>query len=447
MLPPDIVPSFLRASVLSILAVLLNGVLLPRLITSRGTRRGHLLWAMISLPFLTPPLLTAYAYTTPFLHLARYPWLEEVAYASLVFLRVYPLALLAGALIPRRLSEEGKHCQALAVDHGLPAWSFRWRHLEPVMLVSALLVFLYAFHEFEMATFLQRPAWTVAMFDAQAQGYALGVTLKNLLPLALSQTVVILALFRLVERGDAAANVSQKSDRSWMIWVYAAVAACLFSIIPVLLILKSAVRGLPSLSSTFSMQREVGDSLIVAFVAGTLGFLLAKGLSQLRSKVLLAVCLMPGLLGTLLLSLGLLGLFQWPGLMSFRDRPIPLVVGLVLALLPLLTLLAVLAQRRDQSDASWSAQLMGTRRLCWAYGRGPYLAVWACGFYLAYFDVTMSKILAPASMTPIMGRLYDLMHYGRDTMLSAYVLVAVAVPFCILALATALGYGLTSRRG
>ena len=87
------------------------------------------------------------------------------------------------------------------------------------------------------------------------------------------------------------------------------------------------------------------------------------------------------------------------------------------------------------------------RRLRWAYGRGPYLGVWACGFYLAYFDVTVSKILAPASMMPIMGRLYDLMHYGRDTMLSAYVLVTVAVPFFILALATALGYGLTSRRG
>ena len=441
------VPSFLRASVLAVLAVVLNGVMLPRLILSRPRRFGRLLWVMIVLPFLTPPLLTAYAYTTPFLYLVHYPWIEEVAYASLVFLRVYPLALLGGALIPRRLSKEGRYCQALAGDQGLPRWSFRWRHFEPVNLVAGLLVFLYAFHDFEMATFLLRPAWTVAMFDAQAQGYTLSLTLKQLWPLAFIQVVAISAVFKLVQRGDAVAPVSQQSDRSWILWGYASIAACLVCIVPAVIIVNNAARGIPQLSSTFSMQREVGDSLMVAFVAGTLAFLLAKGLCRVRSKAVLAACLIPGLLGTLLLSLGVLGLFQWPGLLAFRDRPIPLVIGLVLALLPLLTLLTALAHRRDQSEASWSAQLMGPRRFRWAYGRGPYLGVWACGFYLAYFDVTISKILAPASMMPIMGRLYDLMHYGRDTMLSAYVVVTVAVPFFILVLATALGYGLTSRRG
>ena len=298
-----------------------------------------------------------------------------------------------------------------------------------------------------MATFLQRPAWTVAIFDAQAQGYALGATLNKLWPLALLQVVAVSRVVRLLQTGDGAAPIEQKSDRAWLLWGYASVALCLNSILPALLILKNAAHGLPQLVATFSMHREVGDSLIVAFVGGTLAFLLARLLSRARSKVVLAVCIVPGLMGTLLLSLGLLGMFQWPGLVSLRDRPIPLVIGLVIGMLPLLTLLSMLAQRRDRSEASWSAQLMGSRRLRWAYGRGPYLGVWACGFYLAYFEVTTSAILAPASMTPVMVRLYNLMHYGRDTMLSAYVLVAVAVPFFILVLATALGYGLTSRRG
>ncbi len=402
---------------------------------------------MIVLPFLTPPLLTAYAYTKPFLYLVRYPWLEELSYSSLVFLRVYPLALLAGALIPRRLSQEGKHCRALACDRALSSWSFQWRHMEPAMWVSGLLVFLYAFHEFEMASLLQRPGWTVAMFDAQAEGYALSASLKMLWPLALLQVVVMLKVFRLLRKDDGGAATDQNSDRSWILWGYASLAVVVVSVFPALFILKDAVRGLSQLSATFSMQREVGDSLIVAFVSGTLAFLLARGLSNVRSKALLAVCLMPGLLGTLLLSLGLLGLFQWPGLVSLRDRPIPWVVALVLGLLPLLTLLTALARRRDRSEASWSAELMGKRRLRWVFGRGPYFAVWACGFYLAYFEVTTSAILAPASMTPVMVRLYNLMHYGRDTMLSAYVLIVVAVPFLILVLATALGYALTSRRG
>ena len=39
------------------------------------------------------------------------------------------------------------------------------------------------------------------------------------------------------------------------------------------------------------------------------------------------------------------------------------------------------------------------------------------------------------------------MHYGRDTMLSAYVMVAVLLPFLVVAFAFVLGYLLTSRRG
>ena len=91
--------------------------------------------------------------------------------------------------------------------------------------------------------------------------------------------------------------------------------------------------------------------------------------------------------------------------------------------------------------------LTKARTLQWSYFRAPQLGIWACGFYLAYFEVAAASILAPASMTPVMVRLYNLMHYGRDTMLSAYVVVVVAAPLLIVGLAFALGRGLTCARG
>ena len=447
-MPPDFWPSFGRALFLCAVALSLNRVLLPSLAATRLTPRWSVvLWAAIMAPFLTPPLLTAYAYTKPFLHLSRYPWLEEGAYQFLVFFRVYPLALLAGHCLPRRLSAEAAYCHRLLDSKKRRFWHFRWRHLEPIHLVTALIIFLYAFHEFEMASLLQRPAWTVAIFDAQTQGYALGDTWRRLWSVVFIQVALIVGVLALLRTKDDRADARSSRGNAARLVAYVSVAACVITLVPVILILTEAMPGLARLPEAFSMHMEVWHSLSVAFVAATLAYLVARRLAVVRSLRLLGVILLPGLLGTLLLSLSMLSLVQLPGFVALRDRPLPLMFGLALSVLPILTLLHALARRREFSEAGWNVTLSSDRRLRWAYIRGPHLGIWACGFYLAYFEVTTSAILAPASMTPVMVRLYNLMHYGRDTMLSAYVLVVVAAPLIIVALATALGYGLTSRRG
>ena len=451
-MPPDLWPSLGRAVLLSFLALLLNRALLPVLANIRlAPGRRILLWAAIMAPFFTPPLLTAYAYTKPFLHLSRHPWLEELAYECLLFCRVYPLGLLAGHLLPRRLTSEGEFCYGLVRRENRRPFHFRWRHGEPVTLVSALLVFLYAFHEFEMASLLLRPAWTVEIFDAQAQGYALGETWKRLWLVTLLQVGLLGAVFHLVWAGEDQMDWDPRppARRSrWLFWFYLSAAALVMTVVPFILVGAEAQRGLARLPEAFSMHAEIGSSLKVAFVAATLAYLGARQLMRLRSGWWLGLFLLPGLSGTLLLSLSVLRLVQLPGVIAVRDEPVPLVLGLSLYLLPILTLLVALARGRESSEAGWSVTLTPFPPLVWSYFKAPHLGIWAAGFYLAYFEVTASAILAPASMaSPVMVRLYNLMHYGRATMLSAYVVAAVAVPLAVLALATALGYGLRSRRG
>ncbi len=397
-------------------------------------------WGVLSAPLLTPPLLTAYAYTKPFLYLVRYPVAEEAAYQALIFCRVFPLAILAQQLLPRRMSAEALHAYALLAKDGAP-WRFRWRHLEPATVIGALLVFLYAFHEFEMASLLQRPAWTVAIFDAQAQGYALGATWARLAGLVILQGGFILLIWHWLRRapkGDAGKARPFTSRRSV---AYAFFASAIITFIPIGLVGSEAFHGLHRLPQAFSMHAEVRQSLLVAAVAATLTYLLARRWT-VRFRLWGYLLVSAGLLGSLLLSLSLLAIVPT----GLRERPLPLVLGLTCLLFPIISALLALARQRERSESAWCGRLSGRSIAYWSTYRAPHLAVWATGFALAYFEVTVSAILAPTSMTPVMVRLYNLMHYGRDTMLSAYVVVIVAVPFLLLGLVTVLGYFLTTTR-
>ena len=136
----------------------------------------------------------------------------------------------------------------------------------------------------------------------------------------------------------------------------------------------------------------------------------------------------PGLLGALLLSLGLLAVFQLPGFRAVYDTPLPLLTALALVLLPAALLLRLLRLWTRSGAALHLAGLTGDRRLRWQLdGRKSYWAgvLLFCG---AYFDLTTSALLAPPGMTTVAVRVFNLMHYGRTPALSAMLCAAVAVP-------------------
>ena len=140
----------------------------------------------------------------------------------------------------------------------------------------------------------------------------------------------------------------------------------------------------------------------------------------------------PGLLGSLIVALLVLALFQTPPLRPLYDTPLPLLLALTIVLLPLALLLDALLHIRHNSPMRHIARQLGSRRLLWELETQPRLAAFGLLFCWAYFDFTASSILAPIGLTPVFVRLHNLAHYGQTAVLSAMMLAAFLAPAVLL---------------
>ena len=163
---------------------------------------------------------------------------------------------------------------------------------------------------------------------------------------------------------------------------------------------------------------------------------------------LLMAALLPGLLGATVLAVAVLYVFQSTPLSVLYDTPVPLLVGMTLLLLPAAALLRLLlVASRHEPQVHVAALLAGStqdsqhqqgRQVLWhMHGRVVLwtiviLALWA------YFNVTITALLAPTGMVGATARLYNLMHYGQSAVLSAMLVFAIAVPAILVALVFAL---------
>jgi len=152
---------------------------------------------------------------------------------------------------------------------------------------------------------------------------------------------------------------------------------------------------------------------------------------------------LPGLLGGLVLALAVLWVFQRALLSSLYDTPLPLMLTLAALLFPFAALLRVLLEAFRPGERVHAAALLGhssrrevrrsARRLLENLVTRRRLAVLFLLFFWGYFELPASALLAPSTMTPVVLRLYNMMHYGRVAGLSAMVLVAFVVPFVLFA--------------
>jgi hypothetical protein len=175
-----------------------------------------------------------------------------------------------------------------------------------------------------------------------------------------------------------------------------------------------------------------------------------QGLRWERMGPVLAVLLsLPGLCGALVVSLTVLAVFQWPLLNVFYNSPlpIPVVVALLVYLMPRALLLQVLllaARRREAlylgellSRSADAGQRQQGRELSWQMrGRGQFWAAVLLAYW-GYLDLTAADLLAPPGVVSAPVRLYNLMHYGRSSVLSAMTCATVLAPAIAIVVAGA----------
>jgi len=421
--------AFGRAVFIALLAIVISGSL-GRWLAARRGREAVLAWTLLGAPFFTPPLLVSYAFAKFAAFLIVSTWGHEALYVGVLALKFIPVAVVLRVLIPSPLSPESRYAFRLLASPGWwPRWRFALRAAGHSPWIAGGVVFLLAFADFELASLWSVKTWTMAIFDAQVGGYALGATLR-LAAWPLLVQFGVLGWIAWKKRDLPGVPAEDAAGRSRFAWVNLVSAATIVSVVPLCLVVGQAIPGIPSLLQNFVLGSELGASVVFALVAASAATFLAVG--SRRSLPMSLGLVTPGLFGALILALLVLALFQAPLLRALYDTPLPLGIALMLLLLPLAVLLAALWLRPN--SALHVARQAGSRRLIWELETRPRAVAAGILFCCAYFDFTASSILAPTGFTPVFVRLHNLAHYGQTAVLSAMMLAAFATPILVLLL-------------
>ncbi|QDU78792.1 hypothetical protein Pla110_04960 [Polystyrenella longa] len=461
-----IVASLIRACLITLLAMSLAHRLQPCLKTNHRWQQ-RLIWGALLAPFFCPDLLVGYAYYNFSLSLIHHPGWNEFFYGFLVVLKTVPVAtVLLHFSPPAPLSAEGLYCRDLisgeaasvsksrqweSLRHWL--WWFRGPGLR--LLPAGGLTFLVAFQEFEICSLMNTTAWTLWLFDARAIGWeSENIFRFGSFPLAIELCVLMAAvgtylyISKFANRAMCLVPTQPSSLWRGTTWAYLMLAFVLIVAIPIGLVFRGTLSGWTVFLTNQSLLRETGYACAFAVAAGLLAHGTAvywAGRGQLGgwSKVGLFLICLPGLCGSFLMSLALFELFQQEPFHHLYDTPFPLVLGLYLFVLPRAVLIQFI--RRDvvqreplflgkllRSSPSATQQRSGLQ-LRWEQQWWPQFWCLLPVFFWAYFEMTTPSILASPATTPAPLRLYNFMHYGQGTGLSAMLSAIITAP-CLLIL-------------
>lgn len=453
----------LRSFCISFLGVFLARRLTP--LARKGfASRTFLLLILILSPLLVPELLVGYAWSLISVRLVQYPFVIELIYSLLVLMKVVPVGIVCfsmagGSLISPeadfiRKSFRAPHTRLADLK---TQWNFfLWKTLRLWIPVWTLL-FLLSFQEFEMASLMYRDSWTVWIFDAQAGGIPVSETLIYLIGPLSMEVVILLGVFSLLRRFQRDVALSEADEEplpalspaTYLDWGYLIAAFTLIVLVPFLLIGWGSARSLLILLQNqyqlFSIFRECTWALAYGVTSGIAAWGLAALLLKQRSTRFTPlaglICCLPGLCGALILALILASLFLTQAGSLLYGTPVPVLLGFVLFLFPRALFLRLMFLKREQHAGLFLAQLLRRSpqksqteqggELLWAVsGRMQFWAVVLLAFW-AYWDVTISSILAPGSTMTSAVRLYGLMHYGQNAMLSSITFFCFLVPLGI----------------
>jgi len=442
--------TLVRALVVTALAGPCVVILERWLARAEGPARWQRL-ALILTPFLFPELLVGYAYIP---WVAGLPRQAEGMTACLLLVRVIPVGVVARLLTPASLiTRSAIHCRRLLQRTSRDARELWWLWLcGPVRQASPALVLmlLVTFQEFELAALFKATSWTDWLFVQQVGGLPLSESLRvSLLPVGIQVTLLGWAFFA-VQRGP----VDPAAEEAPGVYRYDTGIAvgliglmwCLAVVVPTVSLLGGLPAGLWQLAGQparcAGLFREMLTGLAIAGVAASLAWLtVGFFLRVVHQPGLLALCCLPGLLGSLILGLSVIACFQLPLLSSWYATPLRWLIGATLAGLPRAVLLRLWLQRWPTSGQHLAVTLMNSplpdqqrqgRKLYWRLVEQPVAMALGLLTCWSYLDLTTAYLLAPSGLPSGMVRLYNFMHFGRTSALSAEALILVMGPMAML---------------
>lgn len=462
-----IVWSAVRSLAIAVLAVWPATVLTQRLQWTRSPRERSLWIALAVAPCFVPELLLGFTWRLTAVKLVQQPAATELLYAILLLSRAIGIAVAVRLFLP---SNTG-HAAALHAWQLLkpvsPAWSW-WRtwirlRLEGpwrAPLVGGSLSALVCFQEFETAALLQIDrlpvAWTVSLFDAHAARQPLEDSLRMLLwPVTLEWLLLAPCwlLFRRPQQIEASGNAqdpgpprTQQQGRLTTVFAISCLTVSLGTCViwPLIANLRPLLTGMAVLSQLQLVQQSLQQILVSLLFAAAAAIIALRSAVWLRRRhwpAVAALWLLPGLSGSLLIGIVLLTVFQWPILNRLYDTWLPLLLGLSLSVLPRAWLAVSLLERLQDHAAVHAALLLQTSgtadvrraagRITWRLQSARWFMAGLVICHWCFWDVTVTSILRPLRLEPVITRLYNEMHYGRTEALTLItVMAALATPAC-----------------
>lgn len=456
--------SVVRTMTVATVAVLTGHALLSQVNRSRSPVLRRCWLALLLLPLLVPELLVGFTYRLTVQQITELPaelelWVTELLYFVLLLIRSCAVSVLVLLLLPRSpVTAESLHSWTLLSGTGRRSRWNQWRlqltgpWRAPV--VAWCLTALVSFQDFETAALIQvdrHPVvWTVWLFDAVAGNQVLTESLRRVVAPVLFEVLLLAPCLLLIGRQHDASELSRVQQRggdadhgrtAWWAVALMLVAVGVVVARPLLVSLPELPGGLSVLlSDPAAVMRQQLSTFAFSGTAAGIAAAVAVVLRRWNRPLLTCCCLLPGLTGSLVLSLVLLWLYQQPGLVALWDSWLPLLTGQSLLLLPRAWVLLLILESTVAPQVVHGARLLlqGTAaqrstgdRLLWRIWYLRWLAVVVVLCHWSTWDVTTSSILRPVTVEPVVNRLYQEMHFSRTESLTALATVTLAFPFVV----------------
>ena len=459
-----------------------TSVWLSRLI-KQSTGRSRFWWMLFVLcPLIAPDLIVGYSYRSFELSLLHRPNLNHSFYFVLVVLKFLPAAALVRiCLPPPPLSKAALHSARLSGATSKARQSVQsaiWRTGFLRSLPVFGIVFLLTMQEFEIASLLQIPAWTVHLFDSQAGGLDAKTSLRLLVSPVLVQAAVLVPLiwwgltnardfvskWRIAEddpRGNLKPGIAIAAASAMLTWG-----------IPLCVVSLSGIAGVAGVLRNEILVRstllDLTAAIAIAVPCSVLSLILARKLSCVARRreasqnrfartlrpVVVTLLVAPGLFGSLAVSITVLSAIQYSPLTELRATVWPMSIALILFLATRALVLTVLLPAFRSSESSHlstllgaspdSARIQNAAQLKWWYECRPLFLVAAVLFYWSLANLTAAALLCPptipllsfdGNIVPLPVRLYKFIHLGRTATLSMMALLSVIFPLVLIVFA------------
>jgi hypothetical protein len=234
--------------------------------------------------------------------------------------------------------------------------------------------------------------------------------------------------------------------------LYLATAFILGCIVPTRFLLLHFVDGVRWIISQPLQLRglllEITVGVAISSCAGLIAWMVVSTTSSswLRPDkfgMFFRLLLLPGLAGSMLLSLAAVRVFQFPLIRPAYDSPIPWIATLTVWLLPRAAIARLWVECMSNREGTHVAEMLcndatqpsrsGPRNQLLSRLRdNPRLIAISILCYWAYLDLSTAYLLAPIDMPSGLVRLYNNMHFGRFSALSIEAILFFSVPIFFL---------------